>query len=310
MGAAMAEHLAPLNVQHIHAHHGYFASWMAAVAARLLGVSFSFTLHGSDLLVRADLLAAKLRQCQFCVTVSEFNRQYILDNFPGTPASKIIVQRLGVDQICINSNLRARLNPRGVCLLSVGRLHAVKNHAFLVKACAALREEGLEFVCLIAGEGPERKALQLLIDSLHLEDRALLVGHVDRAELSNCYQDADVVALTSISEGIPVALMEAMAHRKLVIAPAITGIPELVKHGTNGFLYKPGSLPDFVSRVQWILNHKTSLGAVERAAAESIAVNYDRQQNLRQFADHLLSRIAPRESSYASALLQQVQLSI
>jgi hypothetical protein len=62
--------------------------------------------------------------------------------------------------------------------------------------------------------------------------------------------------------------------------------------------------------VKWILDHKASLGAVERAAAESIAANYDRQRNLRQFADQFLRRTAPPESPYASALLQQVQLPV
>jgi glycosyl transferase family 4 len=98
MGAALAEELAPQGVEHIHAHHGYFASWMALVAGRLLGIGFSFTLHGSDLLQRADLMAAKLRACQFCVTVSDFNRNYILKHYPSTPESKVVVQRLGVDR--------------------------------------------------------------------------------------------------------------------------------------------------------------------------------------------------------------------
>jgi colanic acid/amylovoran biosynthesis glycosyltransferase len=310
MGAAMAEHLAPMSVQHIHAHHGYFASWMAAVAARLLGVGFSFTLHGSDLLVRADLLAAKLRECRFCVTVSEFNRQHILKNFPCTPESKVVVQQLGVDRIRSAKFPAAWPAPRRYCLLSVGRLHAVKNHAFLIRACASLRDEGLDFLCWIAGEGPERKTLQSLINELRLRDHVLLLGHVNRTKLSDYYQYADLVALTSLSEGLPVALMEAMAHEKLVIAPAITGIPELVRHRTNGFLYQPGSPSDFLATVKWILDHKASLGAVERAAAESIAVNYDRQRNLRQFADQFLRRIAPPESPYASALLQQVQLPV
>ena len=67
MGAALAEQLAPLEVDHIHCHHGYFACWMALVAARLLGIDFSFTLHGSDLLKRADFLDAKLQACKFCI---------------------------------------------------------------------------------------------------------------------------------------------------------------------------------------------------------------------------------------------------
>jgi glycosyltransferase involved in cell wall biosynthesis len=133
---------------------------------------------------------------------------------------------------------------------------------------------------------------------------------VARADLSGYYRHADLIALTSVSEGLPVVLMEAMAHEKLVLAPAITGIPELVEHGRTGFLYQPGSLPDLVSTVQWILDHKASLAAVESAAAKMIAINYDRRRNLRQFADQFLARIAPPESAYASSLLQQVQLPV
>jgi glycosyltransferase involved in cell wall biosynthesis len=310
LGAALAEELAPLGVEHIHAHHGYFASWMALVAAHLLEIGFSFTLHGSDLLVHADLLAAKLRACRFCMTVSDFNREHILRSFPSTPESKIIVQRLGVDPVPCAIAPVAKPKPRRFCLLSVGRLHAVKNYGFLIQACAALRDEGLDFLCWIVGEGPERAALEHLIDELRLRDLVLLPGHVSRADLSGYYRYADLVALTSLSEGLPVVLMEAMAHEKLVLAPAITGIPELIEHKRTGFLYHSGSLTDFVGTVQWILDHKTSLRAVECAAAESIALSYDRQRNLRQFADQFLARIAPPEPEYASALLQQVQLSV
>jgi len=310
MGAAMAEELAPVGIEHIHAHHGYFASWMAVVAARLLGIGFSFTLHGSDLLVRADLLAAKLRDCRFCVTVSDFNRKHILNSFPSTPASKIVVQRLGVDRVTRPIAPAAKPEPRRFSLLSVGRLHAVKNYPFLIHACAVLRDYGLDFLCWIVGEGPERPSLERLIVDLSLADRVQLLGHLPRTDLSSYYRYADLIALTSLSEGLPVALMEAMAHEKLVVAPAITGIPELVEHRRTGFLYKSGSLTDFVSTVRWILDHKASLGAVGRAAAENIAVNYDRQQNLRQFADQFLARIAQPESQYASSLLQQVQLPV
>jgi glycosyltransferase involved in cell wall biosynthesis len=101
-----------------------------------------------------------------------------------------------------------------------------------------------------------------------------------------------------------------MAHERLVLAPAITGIPELVAHAKTGFVYRAGSLTDFVATVRWICDHKASLGAVERAAAESIALKYDRQQNLRQFADQFLSRIALSEPAHANSLLQQVQLPV
>ncbi len=316
MGAALAEQLAPLDVDHIHAHHGYFASWMALAAARLLGIGFSFTLHGSDLLQRADLLSAKLRACKFCVTVSDFNRQYILRSYPSTPAEKIIVQRLGVDRVLHwptpppAAEAEVEAEQRRLCLLSVGRLHWVKDYRFLIQACAALREQGLDFMCWIVGEGPERRALESQIAALGLQERVYLIGHVSRTELQGYYRYADLVVMTSKSEGIPVVLMEAMAHEKLVLAPAITGIPELVEHQRTGFLYQSGSLPNFVSAVSWIQAHRASLAGIQLAAAASIAASYDRQRNLRAFAEQFLARIPQSDGNYAHPVLQQVRLSV
>ncbi|MGP0096813.1 MAG: glycosyltransferase [Terriglobales bacterium] len=338
MGAALAEELEPLQVEHIHAHHGYFASWMALTAAELLGIGFSFTLHGSDLLQRADLLPAKLAACRFCITVSDYNRQYILENYPSIPADKIMVQRLGVDQAVGapgRGSVESRLGPRigsrignrvesgtepevdsvrrRFCLLAVGRLHRVKDHRFLIEACSVLRRQGLDFICWIVGEGPERGALERQIDSLGLQEHVHLIGQVPRGDLPGYFRYADLVVMTSRSEGIPVVLMEAMAQERLVLAPAITGIPELVAHQSNGYLYEPGSLPDFVSAVRWIRANQAALGGVQRAAAASIAAGYNRQRNLRNFADQFLaaiSHIAQSGDEYANPVLQQVRLSI
>src|SRR5437879_600443 len=82
LGAYYALQLEGRGVEHIHVHHGYFASWIAMVASRLLGITFSMTLHGSDLLLHKAYLDSKLENCSFCVTVSEFNRQHILEQFP------------------------------------------------------------------------------------------------------------------------------------------------------------------------------------------------------------------------------------
>ncbi|MFY9645714.1 MAG: glycosyltransferase family 4 protein [Terriglobales bacterium] len=311
MGAALAEQLAALNVEHIHAHHGYFGSWMALTAAQLLGIGFSFTLHGSDLLRRADLLAAKLSACQFCVTISDFNRRHILNNYPSTPTKKVVVQRLGVDRVFSWPAVPATgSNHRRYCLLAVGRLDAVKNYRFLIQACAALRDQGFDFSCWIAGEGPERTVLESQITNLGLSGRVYLIGHVPRADLFAYYRHSDLVVMTSESEGIPVVLMEAMAHGRLVLAPAITGIPELVDHQRNGFLYGPGSLPDFVSAVRWIEANRASLEGIQRAAAASVATSYNRQRNVRNFADQFLARVSESDGEYANPVLQQVRLSV
>ena len=246
------------------------------------------------------------------MTDSDFNRQYILRTYPSTPPEKVIVQRLGVDRVLSwpAPSSAAQESRRRFCLLSVGRLHRVKDYRFLIQACAALRDQGFDFLCWIVGEGPERSPLESQILASGLQGRVYLIGHVPRTDLPSYYRYADLVVMTSKSEGIPVVLMEAMAHEKLVLAPAITGIPELVEHQRTGFLYQPGSLPDFVSAVRWIRDQKASLAGIQRAAAASIAASYNRQRNLRAFAEQFLASISQWDGDCAHPLLQQVRLSI
>jgi glycosyltransferase involved in cell wall biosynthesis len=133
---------------------------------------------------------------------------------------------------------------------------------------------------------------------------------VPRRDLSGYYRYADLVVMTSQSEGIPVVLMEAMAHGKLVLAPAITGIPELVEHQRTGFLYEPGSLPDLVSAVRWIQANMASLTGIKHAAAATVAASYNRERNLHSFAEQFMARLQPSDGDYAHPVLQQVRLSV
>ena len=125
LGAYLATQLQKQQIRHIHIHHGYFASWVGMVAARLLDANFSITLHGSDLLVRADYLDVKLKNCLFCVTVSEFNRLYIAGRFPEIDPHKVFVQRLGVDSAFWHPRNRNG-EADAFSILSVGRLHPTK----------------------------------------------------------------------------------------------------------------------------------------------------------------------------------------
>jgi glycosyltransferase involved in cell wall biosynthesis len=293
LGAYYALKLRGRGVEHIHVHHGYFASWIAMVAARLLRIPFSMTLHGSDLMLHGAFLDVKLKHCAFCVTVSEFNRRFILENHADVDAAKVVVQRLGVDLPAhLVSPLSTSQTPKPLMMLAVGRLHPVKDHTFLLRASHELKNCGADFVCLIAGEGPERPWLEHLIRNLGLEGQVKLLGHLGRQQLDAWYAMCDVVVLTSRSEGIPLVLMEAMAHGKTVLAPAITGIPELVKDGVTGFLYHPGSLEDFVAKIEMIRDTQPALPPVRRAARQHVLEHFDREKNLAALADLFESRIA------------------
>lgn len=324
LGACYAVMLEEQEVDHIHVHHGYFGSWIAMVAARLQHFGFSLTLHGSDLLTHGAYLDLKLKDCSFCLTISEFNRRYILEHYPDVTAEKVLVSRLGVEVPDDDASQQAIAQADGrLRLLAVGRLQTVKNHAFLIRACAQLQRCGVEFQCSVAGDGPERRRLAGLIRDSGLNNRVELLGHVPRERMDALYGGADVVVLTSHSEGIPLVLMEAMARGRIVLAPKITGIPELVVPGKTGFLYQPGSLPDFVDRLFFIRSlleaqpgtHPRHLVSAARqldwmrhAAQLQVRHNFNRTRNLKSFADLFLTRIAPSTGTlpHANLVLQQI----
>ena len=314
LGACYAVRLANRGVHHIHIHHGYFGSFVGMIAARLLGISYSVTLHGSDLLLRSAYLDLKLNNCRFCLTISEYNRRYILEHFPGVDAAKIHVSRLGVETTF--RHFPERRASRQFTILAVGRLHAVKDHAFLVRACARLRDWGAPLNCLIAGEGPERKNLEAIIRRHRLENCVTLLGHVNREKMSSLYETADLVVLTSRSEGIPLVLMEAMAREKIVIAPQITGIPELVLPGRNGFLYKAGEMDEFVQRILFLHTLMCAKSAVSvgrlkwirHAARLQVLNNFGRANNLAHFGDSFLQLVPRHDWSHLheDLILQQI----
>jgi colanic acid/amylovoran biosynthesis glycosyltransferase len=331
LGACYAILLRDRDVDHIHVHHGYFGSWIAMIAARLMDIDFSMTLHGSDLLLNAAYLDVKLERCSCCFTVSEYNRRYIMEHYPAVDETKLVVARMGVEiSESAEQALRRESQGREWSVLSVGRLHAVKDHAFLVRACAQLHESGVEFTCSIAGDGPERPRLERLIRKYGLETRVSLLGHVPREQMDSLYNRADLVVLTSRSEGIPLVLMEAMARGKVVLAPAITGIPELVTGGKNGFLYSPGSLPDFVARLVFIcslmqaqpqpqshfLSAASQIDWIRHAARVHVCHHFNRKKTLQSFTDSFLSRLLTVRMSpqlgppHENSLLQQIQLPV
>ena len=340
LGACYAVELRGYEVDHLHVHHGFSAAWVAMIASRLLGVDFSMTLHGSDLLLHRVYLDVKLENCKFCLTISEYNRTFLLQHYPAIPPSKVFVTRLGVEipEIETWDATRTQDAAEPLRMLAVGRLHAVKNHAFLIQACARLRVLGMHFCCKIAGEGPEHPRLESLVRGLRLENNVLLLGHSSREQIDSLYREADLLVLTSLSEGLPLVLMEAMARAKIVLAPAITGIPELVVPGKTGLLYEPGSMTDFTEQVIKIssllrkgrgMGEKAShesrsrqdneralrpdpacrLDWIRHAARVQVSHNFNKERNLQFFVDLFLRHASPsrtKDLPYACSVLQQI----
>jgi glycosyltransferase involved in cell wall biosynthesis len=134
-------------------------------------------------------------------------------------------------------------------VLTPARLHAQKGHKFLLEAALLVPDALFVF----AGDGPERTSLEELSARLGLKDRVRFLGHRDDmpALLARC----DVCVLPSLSEGLPLAVLEAMAVAKPVIASAVGGVPEAVADGQTGFLVPPADPQALAAAIRCVLSN-------------------------------------------------------
>jgi len=138
----------------------------------------------------------------------------------------------------IYDNLEVRklygLDESDLVICSVGRLSEVKGYDYLIKAMPSIIKEIKNCHIIIAGEGPARGRLELLINQHNLCDRVKLLGYVENVD--KLLAATDLFVMPSLSEGLPISLLEAMAAGKPVIASAAGGIPEVIDHNSSGIL--------------------------------------------------------------------------
>lgn len=289
IAAAFAREMERAGIAHIHAHWATHPTLAANVAAHLLGIGYSFTAHAHDIYVERTMLAEKIEASRFVVTISDYNRRLLTRVSPRS-ADKVVVIHCGVDLKAFQpSHLR---EPSGTwTVVSVASLQPQKGHRYLVDACRILRSRGIDLRCLIVGEGTERGALLEAISAAGLDDRVRLLGALSRPDVIATLAAADAVALASVRlpsgkmEGIPVALMEAMAMERPVVATAISGIPELVSEEVTGLLVPerdPAALADALDRLR---SHRELAARLARAGRERVEQEFDLGRNTARLAE-------------------------
>lgn len=176
------------------------------------------------------------------VTVSPRQRFDIVGRFGVAPDWKVVTIPLGLDLQPLLElpatapNLRRELGiePDAVVVGYVGRLVPIKDLETLFRAFAQALESIPGLYLVVAGDGQVRRRLEALSDGLRIRPRVRFLGWTDR--LTRVYATMDLCALSSVSEGTPVALIEAMAARKAVVATSVGGVPDLIEAGVNGLL--------------------------------------------------------------------------
>jgi len=240
---ALAPRVRELAPRAIHAHWATYPSTAALALARTLGIPFSFTSHAHDIFVEDHLIATKLREARFAVTISEFNRALLARRYGGEAVARLHVVRCGVSPEDL-AWAPGGTRKKGL-LLAIGRLDEIKGFGVLIEACAQLRDAGIDFRCEIVGEGPLRGVLERDIARLDLAQRVTLSGALPQEQVRRRLYEASVFVMPSVvapdgnMDGVPVALMEAMAVGLPVVSTTVSGIPEIVRDGWSGRLAPP-----------------------------------------------------------------------
>jgi len=222
---------------------------------------------------------------RYVFAVSHGAKQYLTD-LVGLPASRIDVIPNGVDT--------ARFYPvpkpiagQGFVIGTLGSLTPIKNQALLVRACHRLIQEGFAVRLEIAGEGPERPALESLIQSLGLGGQVRLIGHI--ADTPAFLHGLDMFVLPSNSEAHPNALSEAMACGLPCMGSRVGGIPEILDHGKAGLLFEAGNETGLADAIKTLLNDAPRRQGFGEAAWKLTCERYSMEVMLRRYRELYLS---------------------
>lgn len=265
----------PFTLIHCHSPIG---GALARMAAYRFGIPVIYTAHGFHfyqgapwknwlLYYPAEKLLSRLTHVLITVNQEDerFARRYLhageVYRIPGVGVDSSYFSRKDMDgaekAACRNFRRRYRIPEDAVLLLSVGELNKGKNHRTVLKAIAMLEEEEREKLCyLICGQGALKGRLAADAAKLQISRQVRLAGYV--ADIRPAYQAADLFLFPSMREGMPVALMEAMAAGLAVVASKIRGNQELIRK-EGGLLVHPRDAQGFARAVRKLADWKTGM---------------------------------------------------
>jgi glycosyltransferase involved in cell wall biosynthesis len=232
--------------------HTHLFDWQGRIAAFLAGIPVIITTYHlvSDwdftgnfinwVKIHLDSLTSKLND-KIIVVSEEVGENAVLKG--KISAEKIVTVLNGIDvdsfcTTCDEENLRTDLGLEGKrVIIAVGRLEEQKGHIHLIKAARILKKDFPDINIIIVGEGPLLDVLKSKIEEYKLEDTVKLLG--PRRDISELLSLADVYAMPSLFEGLPIALLEAMAAAKPIVATRVDGIQSVLRSGIEGLLVPP-----------------------------------------------------------------------
>ena len=151
--------------------------------------------------------------------------------------------------------------------------------------------EGRPVHLRLVGDGPDRAWLEHRAAELGIASSVEFAGWVDQAGLMALYAETDLFVLPSLVEGIPMVLMEAMAMQIPCVAPRITGIPELIRHGVDGMLFAVADVEDLKQNIHHLLQSPDLCAQMGKQARARVVRDYDMVRNTERFAAALTEQL-------------------
>ena len=293
-GILIAEIVRKKEVKHIHAHWGTTTATIAYIVSKWTTIPWSFTLHRWDI-KENNILVEKIRSAQFVRCISEYGRKELLDIVGHRYGKKIVVIHVGVRiPKGISRIAEMKKDYPKFRIVTPANLLEVKGHRYLVEACSILVKKGIEnFECIFYGEGPLKTQLEKQVKKNLLEENVRIPGVLlSHNELIRKYENAevDIVVLPSIitdkgeHEGIPVAAMEAMAHKIPVISTNTGSIPELLE-GQAGLMVSEKSALELANAILRLMSERDLSVEVSENGYKRVEKEYDIRTTTRKLLD-------------------------
>jgi glycosyltransferase involved in cell wall biosynthesis len=216
----------------------------------------------------------------------------------GVPADRCLLVENGIDtdqyartMPVSEAKVRLGFQPRRHLVGAVGRLSAEKGFDLLIRVADRLMKAGLDLTLWILGEGDEKVRLQALIATLGRQDRIRLLGF--QAKPAAFFQAMDAFVLSSLREGLPNVLLEAMAFEVPVVATRVAGVPRLIQDGRNGLLVPCADAASLADALQRLLCDPGLRNRLGLAGRQTVADGYSfqaRMQKIRSVFDAVLDR--------------------
>jgi colanic acid/amylovoran biosynthesis glycosyltransferase len=281
-GVHLARRFAREGITHIHAPWATGPATAAWVASEFSGIPFSFSARAYDLYPPDGALAEKFQAAALVRTNTRGNQRHLAELFP-EGRGKIVNIYNGVPLPAAGP----RREPPGppFRLLAAGRMVPKKGFADLLAACRLLHLQGVDFRLTLAGDGPEQSRLKKLIKDYGLENCVRLPGFVPHRDMAQLLAAAHLFIMPSVivpsgdRDGIPNVVLEAMLHEVPVVATAVSGIPEVVRHGETGRLAPPQDPESLAQAMLEALRDREEACRRARAGRELMAREFDSRRN-------------------------------